>query len=286
MLPHIVKGLLTHIPPANAARQRRASTGGTGSARYCYSVWTKHLASVQRHGLRLGGSVIAELGPGDSLGTGIAALISGAGRYIGLDRVRYANTRNLDRLIDEVARIFTSEAVGESAATEQRAERLKQALSIGYPGVGAITYFAPWQVADVEPASLDLLFSHTTLQYMDDLNRLNATVFRWLKPGGFCSHVVDLGAMEFSPYWNGHWAYGAFEWQLVRGKREYVPNRRPISAHIEAARAAGFELLEVNPRGDERRGLPRSALSAEFATWPQVDLVTSGLAMVLRKPPR
>src|SRR5438309_1847591 len=93
MLPHIAKGLLTYIPPANAARQRRASTGGTGSARYCYSVWMKHLTTVQHRGFRIGGSVIAELGPGDTLGTGIAALLSGADRYIALDRVRYAKTQ-------------------------------------------------------------------------------------------------------------------------------------------------------------------------------------------------
>src|SRR2546426_12622447 len=77
-LPHVVKGMLTWIPPIDALRQRRASTGGTNNPRYCYSVWLRHLVTLLPFGFQIKGARIAELGPGDSIGVGLAALLSGA----------------------------------------------------------------------------------------------------------------------------------------------------------------------------------------------------------------
>jgi hypothetical protein len=71
---------------------------------YCYEVWLKHLTLLWANGLRTIPDTVAELGPGDSLGTGLAALLSGANHYYALDIIRYADTpRNLmifDQLVD------------------------------------------------------------------------------------------------------------------------------------------------------------------------------------------
>ena len=66
-------------------------TGGTVSARYCYSVWSRHLSILQRSGLPTTFKTMVELGPGDSLGIGLAALLSGVERYIALDVVQHAS---------------------------------------------------------------------------------------------------------------------------------------------------------------------------------------------------
>ena len=53
---------------------------------------------------------VAELGPGDSLGIGLAALLSSAQRYVALDVVRYAaNTRNL-QIFEELIALFRDRA--------------------------------------------------------------------------------------------------------------------------------------------------------------------------------
>src|SRR5439155_5027632 len=71
-------------------------TGGATTARYCYWVWVRHLCLAERHGLPTRPTIVAELGPGESLGTGIAALLTGSNRYYAFDVVRYANVeRNL-----------------------------------------------------------------------------------------------------------------------------------------------------------------------------------------------
>src|SRR5262249_36333386 len=53
---------------------------------------------------------MAELGPGDSLGIGLAALLSGTRRYIALDVLRYADrTINL-RIFEELISLFRDRA--------------------------------------------------------------------------------------------------------------------------------------------------------------------------------
>ena len=94
-------GLATFIPGLRYLTGR--TTGGTVSARYCYSVWLRHLCMLHWHGMPTTFQTVVELGPGDSLGTGLAAILCGADRYIALDAVRYANSvrslQNLEALI-------------------------------------------------------------------------------------------------------------------------------------------------------------------------------------------
>src|SRR5689334_3926898 len=59
-------------------RKRHLGTGGSSSARYCYSVWLRHLSMAARLGLNTDPKDVAELGPGHSIGVGLAALLSGA----------------------------------------------------------------------------------------------------------------------------------------------------------------------------------------------------------------
>ncbi|MGH7819827.1 MAG: hypothetical protein ACREQ9_08645 [Candidatus Binatia bacterium] len=81
-------------------------TGGTDSARYSYGVWLRHVRLAAAAGLARPPARIAELGPGDSLGIGLAGLVSGSEQYVGLDIVPYArNVRNLE-ILDELVELF------------------------------------------------------------------------------------------------------------------------------------------------------------------------------------
>lgn len=61
-------------------------------------------------------SVIAELGPGNSLGSGLAGLISGAEKYYGFDVVEYCSSAKTLELFDEIVELFRkkSDIPGES----------------------------------------------------------------------------------------------------------------------------------------------------------------------------
>jgi len=61
----------------------------------CYEVWLKHPTLLWENQLQAIPNTVAELGPGDSLGVGLAALLSGASKFYVLDVVLFANqTRN------------------------------------------------------------------------------------------------------------------------------------------------------------------------------------------------
>ncbi len=91
---------------ARRATHRVDRTGGSGSARYCYSVWSRHLVKASDAGLSTEPRSVIELGPGDSIGVGLAALLTGADSYVALDRMAFARrSANLD-VLDELIELF------------------------------------------------------------------------------------------------------------------------------------------------------------------------------------
>src|SRR5262249_48006693 len=85
-------------------------TGGTVSARYCYSVWLRHLSMLHRSALPTSFGTLVELGPGDSIGIGLAALLSGAEHYVALDVTRYAAAALNLQIFEELVGLFREQA--------------------------------------------------------------------------------------------------------------------------------------------------------------------------------
>src|SRR5438105_7941919 len=109
-IPPIAKGMLSWVPVLNAIRKKRAATGGSESARYCYSVWLRHLSLLEPYGFNLQNACIGELGPGDSVGIGWAALLSGAQSYVGLDIVPFSAKADLNKIRDELNDLYRANA--------------------------------------------------------------------------------------------------------------------------------------------------------------------------------
>ena len=104
----LLYGIATFIPGVAAVFGRGG--GDTNSARYCYSVWLRHLVSAFANGLQAHPRTVAELGPGDSLGVGLAALVSGADRYHAFDVVRHAQVERNQAVLDELVELFRARA--------------------------------------------------------------------------------------------------------------------------------------------------------------------------------
>jgi hypothetical protein len=144
---------------------------------------------------------VAELGPGASLGVGLAALLSGAKRYSALDVVPHADlSRNVELLHDLVrlferrepipaaeefpyshprldsyafpSHILDDDLLGQTLhptrvkALEETIEaedgaRTREAL---------VSYHVPWSDPSViEPHSLDMLWSQVVMEHVDDV---------------------------------------------------------------------------------------------------------------------
>jgi len=230
-LRHIAKGTLTWVPALNRLRLKKVSTGGTNSARYCYAVWLRHLVMLNYQGFKINGTHIGELGPGDSIDTGLAALLSGAASYVGLDVFPFSVNANLDLILDELVELFSrrepipdndefprirpalktykfSDQAVEWESFDNRVDRIRAELKNGLEDSQYVRYRAPWSsVEDIERSSLDLLFSQAVLEYADPLENAYQAMSLWIKPGGYASHRISFSATYLSPFWNGHWAY-------------------------------------------------------------------------------
>ena len=69
-IKQLLYGISTYLP--SLSRFHSKGTGGTNSARYCYTVWLRHFVIANKNGILLSTpKVIGELGPGDSIGIAI-----------------------------------------------------------------------------------------------------------------------------------------------------------------------------------------------------------------------
>ena len=306
MVKQLLKGLATFVPGAYSLLSRRR-TGGTESARYCYSVWLRHLVMAYDSGLSSDPKVVAELGPGDSIGIGLAGLMSGAEEYHALDVVEYGSVRRNLHIFDELVQLFNArESIPDESEFPRvgpklksyrfpshvlRDDRLRVSLDRRRLDVirasvedmnrshSKIHYNAPWCESDVvEPGSVDMIFSQAVLEHVDELDLVYRNMHEWLKPGGFMSHEVDFRCHGTADQWNGHWAYTDLIWKLIRGKRPFLINRLPHSRHISLMEHSGFKvILDLTAKSDSR--IDRSCLAPRFRDMQQDDLVTSSAFM-------
>lgn len=310
-LTPIVKGIATFIPGINRFTTR--GSGGSGSARYCYSVWMRHVRMLQKCGLDPRVRTVAELGPGDSLGTGLAALLSGVDRYYACDAKMFAsperNLQVLDELIDLFHKRSTIPGTDEFPGVRPRMtnysfpgdifdeELLKQSLApdrirairddlrlLGQKrSTKHIFYMAPWSNPSViQDGVIDLAFSQAVMEHVDDVLFTYKALWRWIRPGGFMSHVIDFRCHDTSNHWNGHWSYGDVTWKLIVGRRPFFLNRQPHSAHLQAMYEAGFEIImdQVDNGGE---GIPKHKLSRRFQALSDDDLRHSGAMIIARR---
>lgn len=306
----IIKGLLTFLLPRSMYSRH---TGGTDSARYCYSVFLRHLVEIHAATGAIPLGRIAELGPGDSLGVGLAALIAGAERYYAFDAAPFSSrARNL-QVFDELVGLFRGRAdipgraeipqIKPAISSEKfpfhilNDERMARALDpariaalrLDLSGDGggegnAVSYVAPWfDPATVQDNTLDWIFSQAVMEHVDDLKTTYDICYRWLKPGGLMSHQIDFRSHGTAHSWDGHRAYGDAAWWMVRGARPYLINREPLSVHRSIPQAQGFEVVKQTLTTDVPV-VETARLAPRFRVWSEEDISTSGAFVMCRKP--
>jgi hypothetical protein len=305
----LLAGLATYVPGYNF----RHGTGGTDSARYCYAVWLRHL--ILAHAAKAGGGMpaaVAELGPGDSIGIGLAALLSGAEKYYALDVVPYPDLRSNLEIFDELVALFQrrepipgddefpsvspklgdyafphhllSEAWLTAALEPARVADIRASIEQPESDRSRIFYRAPWTKSSVlQPQSTDMIYSQAVLEHVDDLAGVYGAMRRWLKPTGIMSHQIDYRCHGKADTWNGHWTYSNAFWKVVVGRRAYLLNRVPHSEHIRLLREAGFVILSASP---ERAPsvLNQRQLAAPFRGLSRDDLTTCGAFILAAVP--
>jgi hypothetical protein len=301
MLPRqyrsLVKGVLTRVP---VIRERYGSrgTGGTDSAAYCYSVFLRHLVLTRQvHSWDVPvPRRVAEIGPGDSIGVGLAALVAGAEEYVGLDVVNHAHLERNLAVFDGVVGLFAQRApIPEFTETRpklasyefphdllpdswlahamapERLRAIREAITNPSP---IIRYTVPWDSPRaIEDGTIDLLWSQAALEHVNDLQLTYDAIDRWLAPSGISSNQIDFRSHGLHDRWNGHWAFSPSRWRIVVGDRPFLLNRAQCSEHLALINQR-FRVLRFD-RTEDRTGLPREQLQPPFNR-DEADAVTSG----------
>src|SRR5437773_9707430 len=144
-LPHMVKGTLTFVPPLNAWRIRQRSTGGTDSPQYCYSTWHRCMSALREGGFSLQGAHMAELGPGDTIGLGLAALLYGVGEYCGLDLVPFAEGFDPLPFFDQLLELAVADqGFRRHMLSDSEIQAIRADLHGGIKASRIVGYHAPW----------------------------------------------------------------------------------------------------------------------------------------------
>lgn len=298
----LLQGISTYIPIINRYYPKKR-TGGTNLARYCYSVWLRHLVMAKNRGFNTQPSNIAELGPGDSLGIGLSALISGSDKYFAFDIVDFTDIETNIILFEEILSLFKnrtpipgedefpklkpylksysfpSDILSENrlkvSLEDRRIDKLRSALISNNDQDNPIQFYVPWYRSDViRYKSVDMIYSQAVLEHIDDLQSTYNAFYKWLKPSVFMSHQLDFKCHGKANEWNGHWTYSDLMWKLIRGRRPFLLNREPYSNHISILKDFGFKIAYEQMYKSESK-INRNDLASRFRFISDVDIVIS-----------
>lgn len=269
-------------------------------ASYYYRVWLSHVCLANHFKVWESPETVLEIGPGTSLGVGIAALLSGVNKYFAYDLNPLLTREGSAHLIFEIGSLYAcKERFAEEDSTLPVAdlppqifssERMSYFLSpewmehirCSLENQNDLIYYFN-DSSELAANSVDYIFSQSVLEHVEELDAMYQLMWKWLKPGGVMTHSIDFSSHGTSKEWNGHWAVSDWIWRLMGGKRLYFVNRVPLSSHAALLQSTGFELQGIHSI-KRVSSLPRDVLAARFLDLTETDLTTTSAFLVARKP--
>jgi SAM-dependent methyltransferase len=248
--------------------------GRMDSGQYAIQVFDKHAANSGFAGC-LAGLTVLELGPGDGVATAAIAKAHGA-RAILVDAGSFAATavHPYRALCAELSRrgLAPPELSGATTLDDVLAACEATYLTAGLESL-----------RQIESGSVDLMFSQAVLEHIRRHEFLDSMreCRRILKPGGICSHRVDLKDHLGGGLNNLRFSERVWESQFF-SRSGFYTNRLRFSEMLAMFRSAGFvpEVTEVNRW--TQLPIERRRLSPPFRVLGEDELNVSGFSVLLR----
>jgi SAM-dependent methyltransferase len=246
---------------------------------YALGVFNKHMISSGLSGRS--GLVGLEMGPGDSVGSALAARAAGFSMFYLVDTGAYANSD------PETYRAMSRNWRGRGmpAVDIDDANSLHDVLescNATYLTNGLQSY------REIPAASVDLIFSQAVLEHVrrDDFPQVAAEMRRILKPDGVASHQVDLQDHLGGGLNNMRIASRWWETEFM-ARSGFYTNRIRFGEMCREFEHAGFDVEVKSVVRWDTVPLPPRNLAAEFRHFSDDDLLVSSFHVLLRpKIPR
>lgn len=244
--------------------------------RYALEVFKRHFSRIDiTH--RTKPLVIMEIGPGDTLFSALIARSLGASRCYLVDIAPFAcrNIKLYRQMILELRKHGLAVDWAEQSAT------LDEILA----NCGAVYLTSGLASFDEIPdATIDFIFSHACLQHVrrKDFIHLISEMLRVLRPGGICSHEVDLSDCLGGKLNNLRFSERILESEFMAQSGFYT-NRIRFQEMLSLFSEVGFECDVVRTAHFPALPTPRRSMAARFKDISDEDLLVSNFDIVLRR---
>ena len=214
-----------------------------------------------------------EIGPGDSILTGLAAKKIGCKKYWAIDNGFYANT-NLNLLKNALMRNnFESDICKFSSS-----ETLLKFLNINYLTNGIKSF------KDIPNSSLDFCWSQVVLEhvYLDEINFMIKEIYRTLKPDTYSIHAIDFRDHLGGGLNNLRFSSKVWESKLFRNSGFYT-NRIPAKVMHSIFRKVGFTIVSESFGKWPKLPTSRKNMDKEFNIYSDCELMNRTSNVLLQK---
>ncbi len=306
-LKSIIKGAGSFVYP----RWRMSAVGveGAYSAAGSYGLFMRHALALAGIGRSFEDKLVLEYGPGATLGLGFAALICGAKRYYSYDLIDHTDAdRNL-AVFDELLQMFERRAALPSGGFHEKIFPILQSHEFPIEalpedllrrtllpqrinsirediktrgGVFVVQRSSRDIAVAVLDEPVDVIISESVLEHVDDLPSTYAFFARALAADGVMAHLIDYTSHNLADEWNGHWVCAPKLWSIVRGKREFLINRKPHQYHLDLLAENGMRVIQTS-RLHRVDGATRDGFANEFRQMSRLDATTSLAQIVVAR---
>lgn len=230
---------LAHVDYRVLKRARIVEHGRMEDVAFCTRVFDRHVCRPLRARHRGAGGRLLEIGPGDSVATGILGLAAGYSRVFLVDVGTFADLRpaainRLNALLNG-GMLPVPEDAGESQVLEHLRAHGIEYLTDGLESLRAI-----------ESGSVQHSFSNTVLQHVhrEDLPKIIDTLGRLHARGSLCSHVVNFTDHFSGGFVNHRLPDRVMESRIIKRAHLYTNRVAPLPLSERFA-SAGFILLRA-----------------------------------------
>jgi hypothetical protein len=272
----VIRSLISYLPIVKNVLKKAMPFYSSG--KYCNDIYSVHKQGLLQAGFSntINGKIIAEIGPGDSLGVGACALLDGFKEYYALDLINHSTISSNLKVLDDLYTLYPEK--------KDVIDTLRKEFISDCSNESVIKYYAPWLSPNIiRENTVDAIFSNAVMEHILDISGTYKAIYSWLKPGGYYSNLIDYGAHEFSDIWYEHIYINDFFWEFLMHGRLFPINRMPHSFHINEMKKAGFSIIYESKKNDRKANINKIKKNLR-SIYTYDDLDIKGAHIVAQKP--